>query len=135
METIILNRMYVGSYLDESENIGHEVINLFKDDNGSNYIYLNESGAIAKTYNDTVKAVLLVKYVEMGVFEVIAKAEGTEWEKGLQQVYYKNDGLCYAFVTPYPCVSKSLLYYRHCHYNTPIKHRHQLFYQLLLCPC
>ena len=91
METIILNRMYVGSYLDESENIGHEVINLFKDDNGSNYIYLNESGAIAKTYNDTVKAVLLVKYVEMGVFEVIAKAEGTEWEKGLQQVYYKED--------------------------------------------
>ena len=27
MNTIILNRMYAGSYLDE--NIGHEVINLF----------------------------------------------------------------------------------------------------------
>ena len=30
MKTIILNRMYAGSYLDE--NIGHEVINLFKDE-------------------------------------------------------------------------------------------------------
>lgn len=41
MNTIILNRMYAGSYLDEDENIGHEVINLFRDDNGSNYIYIN----------------------------------------------------------------------------------------------
>ena len=30
MNTIILNRMYAGSYLDEDENIGHEVINLFR---------------------------------------------------------------------------------------------------------
>ena len=91
METIILNRMYAGSYLDESENIGHEVINLFKDDNGSNYIYINPSGVIDKKYNDSVKAVLLVKHVEMGVLEVIAKAKGTEWEKGIQQVHYKSE--------------------------------------------
>ena len=91
MDTIILNRMYAGSYLDESENIGHEVINLFKDDNGSNYIYINPSGAIDKKYNDSVKAVLLVKHVEMGVLEVIAKAKGTEWEKGIQQVHYKSE--------------------------------------------
>ena len=33
--------MYVGSYLEE--NIGHEVINLFRDDHGNNYIYVNIS--------------------------------------------------------------------------------------------
>jgi len=85
MSTIILNRMYAGSYLDESENIGHEVINLFKDDNGSNYIYINPYGSINKKVNDSVKAILLVKHIEKGVLEVIAKAEN------LQQVYYKKN--------------------------------------------
>lgn len=83
MNTIILNRMYAGSYLEE--NIGHEVINLFKDDNGSNYIYINQHGDINKKSNDSVEAVLLVKYVEKGVLEVVAKAEN------LQQVYYKKN--------------------------------------------
>ena len=77
--------MYAGSYLDESENIGHEVINLFKDDNGSNYIYINPYGSINKKVNDSVKAILLVKHIEKGVLEVIAKAEN------LQQVYYKKN--------------------------------------------
>lgn len=75
--------MYAGSYLDE--NIGHEVINLFKDDNGSNYIYINHDGRINKESNDSVKAILLVKHIEPGVLEVIAKAEN------LQQVYYKKN--------------------------------------------
>ena len=39
MNTIILNRMYAGSYLDE--NIGHEVINLFKDNVSSTGTYNN----------------------------------------------------------------------------------------------
>lgn len=77
--------MYAGSYLDEGENIGHEVINLFKDDNGSNYIYINPYGDINKKSNDSVEAVLLVKHVETGVLEVVAKAEK------LQQVYYKKN--------------------------------------------
>ena len=75
--------MYAGSYLDE--NIGHEVINLFKDDNGSNYIYINHNGKIKKEANDSVQAILLVKRVEPGVLEVVAKAEN------LQQVYYKKN--------------------------------------------
>ena len=37
-EGIILNRMYAGDYLDE--NIGHEIINLFRADDNCNYIYL-----------------------------------------------------------------------------------------------
>lgn len=76
MSVIILNRMYVGRYLEE--NIGHEVINLFKSDNGNNYIYINHDGKINSEYDNDVKAVLLVKYVEKGVMEVIAKAEELE---------------------------------------------------------
>ena len=87
MNTIILNRMYAGSYLDGSGNIGHEVINLFKDDNGSNYIYINPYGDINQKYNDCVDAVLLVKHVEKGVLEVVAKAEA------LQQVCYKKNSV------------------------------------------
>ena len=62
---IILNKMYVGSYLQN--NIGHEVINLFKADNGNNYIYVNKDG---KTSQENNKAVLLVRNVEEGVVEI-----------------------------------------------------------------
>ena len=33
---ILINQLFAGRYLDEGENIGHEVINLFKDDKGDN---------------------------------------------------------------------------------------------------
>ena len=48
-KVIILSRMYAGDYL--KENIGHEVINLFKSDNGNNYIYVNKDGKIDSKYN------------------------------------------------------------------------------------
>ncbi len=83
-DVIILSRMYAGEYL--KERIGHEVINLFQTDDGINYIYVNEDGRINEKYNDRVKAVLLVRYVEKGVMEVIAKAED------LEQILYKGDG-------------------------------------------
>ena len=84
METIILNRMYVGEYLEE--NIGHEVINLFKADDGSNYIYVNEKGRVNVDDYGDFKAVLLVKRVESGVLEVVAKAED------LELIYEKKKG-------------------------------------------
>ena len=81
-DVIILSRMYVGKYLEE--NIGHEVINLFKADNGENYIYVNEDGKINPKYDNRVRAVILTKYVEKGVMEVVAKAEG------LEQILFKT---------------------------------------------
>lgn len=39
---IILNHMFTGNYLQD--NIGHEIINLFSDDNGDQYIYLCKDG-------------------------------------------------------------------------------------------
>ena len=47
-KTIILNRIYTGDYLDEGANLGHEVINLFRQDNDGNdypyYVYLMSDG-------------------------------------------------------------------------------------------
>ena len=39
---IILNHMFTGNYLED--NIGHEIINLFSDDKGEQYIYLCRDG-------------------------------------------------------------------------------------------
>lgn len=88
-DVIILNRMYVGDYLQN--NIGHEVINLIKSDvneknPGSHYIYINAHGIIDEELyyrdNETVKndVILLTRYVKISgikdTVEIIAKADG-----------------------------------------------------------
>lgn len=55
--TIIINKMYAGKYLETGENIGHEIINLFKSDNGKHYIYLNSQGTIATKYINGAKII------------------------------------------------------------------------------
>ncbi len=46
---IIINRMYAGGYLTIGENIGHEIINLVRSDNGNNYLWLNAGGNCQKS--------------------------------------------------------------------------------------
>ena len=71
MKEILLNRMYVGRFLEN--NIGHEVINLFKDDNGSNYIYINPYGQLDRKHNE-IESILLVRGINATTVEIIAKA-------------------------------------------------------------
>lgn len=78
METdeILVNQLFAGSYLDEGTNIGHEVINLFKADDGKNYLYITPSGTIDTSVHP-VKSVLFVRNVKgKTTVEVVAKAEG-----------------------------------------------------------
>lgn len=42
------------SYFD-NENVGCEIINLFKDDKGRYYIYVLSYGSIAKKHNNRIK--------------------------------------------------------------------------------
>ena len=76
--TILLNSMYKGSYLDNK--LGHEVINLIADDKGAHYIYINSLGKIALSRNESknplVECVLLGQLVKKGKWKVIAKASG-----------------------------------------------------------
>ena len=57
---IVLNRMYTGSYL--SSNLGHEVINMFPDDNGDHYMYLNATGDFSADHVGKIGSMLLIKY-------------------------------------------------------------------------
>jgi hypothetical protein len=73
---IILNKMYIGAYLSEGDNIGHEIINLYKADDGKNYIYLNSQGTIELSHGRNKLTVLLVRKFATKTYKVLAKVEG-----------------------------------------------------------
>ncbi|MEG0275763.1 MAG: PD-(D/E)XK nuclease family protein [Coprobacillus sp.] len=73
---IIINKMYIGSYLSEGDNIGHEIINLYKADDGKNYIYLNSQGSIDLCHREKKLTILLVRKFSPRTYKVLAKAEG-----------------------------------------------------------
>lgn len=73
---IIINKMYVGNYLSEGDNIGHEIINLYKADDGKNYIYLNSQGFIDLSHGKNRLTILLVRKFASKIYKVLAKAEG-----------------------------------------------------------
>lgn len=73
---IIINKMYVGGYLLEGDNIGHEIINLYKADDGKNYIYLNSQGTIDLSHGKNRITVLMVRKFATKTYKVLAKADG-----------------------------------------------------------
>ena len=74
-DEIVINRMYNGNYLND--NLGHEIINLYKSDNGYNYIYLNSLGTFSKEHANKVGSILLVRTIpNKKILEIIGKAEG-----------------------------------------------------------
>jgi len=81
---IIVNRMYIGSYLDQGENIGHEVINLFQpDQRDKTYIWLNSQGYLRGEKNNRKNRVMLmVRYHHKDVWEVLAKTERLDLLEG-----------------------------------------------------
>lgn len=73
---IVTNRMYAGDYIIRDNNIGHEIINLFKTDKGENYIYLQAKGTYSKKWlKYSFDTILLVRRVGKDVFEVLGKAK------------------------------------------------------------
>ncbi len=74
-EAIVLNRMFTGDYLED--NIGHEVINLFKSDNGKFYLYLNALGSFHSDWEGRIKSMLMVRTIQGAkMLEVIGLATG-----------------------------------------------------------
>ncbi len=96
---IALNRMYNGEYL-ELGNLGHEVINLYKSDNGCDYIYLQYSGRFNTNLKGQFGCVLLVRGVGKRRLEIIGKAEQIEDVYGVknQNEYIKDKKITYAGV-------------------------------------
>ena len=75
-DTILLNKMYSGEFTEN--NIGHEIINFFKTDNGDNYIYILPYGGISKEHNDKIEHILLTSPMHDGKFSILAKIENPE---------------------------------------------------------
>ena len=57
---ILINQLFSGSYLEEGYNIGHEVINLFKDDDGNNNLFITPSGPVK---NHDIEYILFVRHI------------------------------------------------------------------------
>ena len=75
-DEIIINRMYSG--YDLNKKLGGEAINIFKADDGCNYIYLLTNGVYAIEHFNKKKAVLLVRKITENCVQVIAKATDLE---------------------------------------------------------
>lgn len=71
---ILINQLFAGSFLEEGENIGHEIINLFRDDNGNNNLFVTHDGHV-KGHN--IEYIIFVRHVSSKkTVEVIGLAEG-----------------------------------------------------------
>lgn len=78
MGKILINLLYTGKYISETTKIGHEIINLFKDDQGRNFIYITPYGYISSEHNNQIDTVIMARSLGDGLVEIIAKAEGLE---------------------------------------------------------
>lgn len=56
---ILISVLFSGTYLDEGNNIGHEIINFFPDDNGNRYLYIPSKGTIPESYDLKSVAIIL----------------------------------------------------------------------------
>lgn len=75
---ILLNKMYTGSFTTTAIDIGHEIINFFKTDDGENYVYVVPYGGMAKEHNDQISHILFTGAQKDDKFEILAKVVGHE---------------------------------------------------------
>ena len=74
-DEIVLNRMFAGGFLDD--HIGHEIVNMYKDDHGRNYVYIQPYGTYQATHHGKIGAVMMVRGVPgKSALEVLGLATG-----------------------------------------------------------
>ena len=71
---ILMLFLFRGGYLTESNKLGHEIINLFKADNGNHYIYVVPWGHVSKEHVNKIGTIILARHVGNNQVEIIAKA-------------------------------------------------------------
>ena len=67
--------LFRGGYLTESNMLGHEIINLFQDDDGHHYIYVVPWGLVGRDHVDKVGTIILARHIGNNQVEIIAKAK------------------------------------------------------------
>lgn len=89
---IVINRMFTGDkYLNDSgnENIGHEIINLFRADDKNNYIYFCDSGKYNSSEYQLPKFSFQVRPAGEKLLEIVNVAEiDTEAEIDVHKITY-----------------------------------------------
>lgn len=80
-EQIVLNRMFVGEYLEH--NLGHEVINVYESDRDGYFLYLNPLGSYDRKRKGLIKRMVLTQGTSYkDTVEVIGLADGlTDYEQ------------------------------------------------------
>ena len=72
---IVLNRLFAGSFGED--NIGHEIVNMYKADNGANYLYIQPYGTYHREHAGKIGYVLLVRGISgKQTVEVLGLATG-----------------------------------------------------------
>lgn len=71
----LINKMFSGDYLKKG-NIGHEIINFYLDDEGRNYIYVTNNGAVKKS--EKIECIFLARYRVKGCLEILGVAKELE---------------------------------------------------------
>lgn len=84
---ILVIKMYNGDYLNEGRNIGHEVINLFRADNGLHYIYCLPGGTIGVSKDGKVTDILLVQNVGNNTLKVLARINNISSDQHIAKHY------------------------------------------------
>ena len=104
-DVFVINRMFAGSYLHN--NIGHEFINLYKDDKDRNYVYIMPQGTFdLKKYSNHISHVFMVRGIKnMKAVEVLALATIKDdvysencKDKESQEKYIQKNDIRYADV-------------------------------------
>lgn len=88
---VLINTVYTGNYTNE--NIGHEIINMYKTDENENYIYISPWGTVAKENYNKIKEVIFVRDAGKNKLEIIGRAEGKTNDKNNKDplVYWGNE--------------------------------------------
>ena len=85
---VILNKVFPNaSYMTQLGNLGHEIINLFKEDTGKFYIHLNPNG----TYSDKDPVdILNISEAGKGLYQIISKAVNCSVVSGARTIGRKK---------------------------------------------
>lgn len=74
---VLINTVFTGDYTNE--NIGHEIINMYKTNKNENYIYISPWGTVAKENYNKIKEVVFVRAAGKNKLEIIGKASGLKY--------------------------------------------------------
>ena len=75
---ILINRMCTGTYT--INNIGHEIINYFKANDGMVYIYISPYGSMSSKHDNKIDTILLTSSLSNHKIEIIAKIDNPKQE-------------------------------------------------------